>query len=129
MAERLMIIEAVNRSWARETAAVPELWDRRIPSRGHCDVSSFVAWEHLGGELVLGEVHRHGTFQEHHYWNRIDGVDLDLTRDQFRNGETITEREVLSEPFLRANHGRMRPDLRDRIATFRRSVSEHLATG
>ncbi len=128
MTERQRIVEAVAKSWARETSEVPDAWEQNNPAMGHCDVSSFVAWEHLGGDLVLGEVHKDGAFQEHHYWNRLDGKDLDLTKSQFRNGEVITEKEVLSAEFLRANQESMRPDLKERIAAFRNAVDHHLVS-
>lgn len=127
MTEPNVIIEAVQQSWAKETSGVPDLWQQDNPAMGHCDVSSFVAWEHLGGDLVLGEVHRNGEFQEHHYWNRIDGTDLDLTGSQFRNGEVVTEKQVLTEAFLRANQDSMRPDLKVRISAFRHAVGLQLA--
>lgn len=120
------VVEAVAQSWAKETSEIPEQWVEENPAMGHCDVSSFVAWEHLGGQLVLGEVHRNGEFQEHHYWNRIEGVDLDLTRSQFRNGEVITEKDVLEEAYLRENQDAMRPDLLARISAFRQQVNNHL---
>ena len=93
-------------------------------------MASFVAWELLGGDLVLGEVHRgDGSFQEHHYWNRIDGDDLDLTRQQFRADEVITERQVLGGEFLRTNQDAMRPEIRVRIDRFREVVAGHLGAG
>ena len=128
MTERQTIIQAVAKSWARETSEVPDLWQEANPALGHCDVSSFVAWEHLGGELVLGEVHRDGKFQEYHYWNRLDGADLDLTKSQFRNGEVITEKQVLSEEYLRTNGEKMRPELKDRICAFRDAVNQQLTS-
>ena len=129
MEQHQKIIDAVARSWARETSELPDLWQQDNPAMGHCDVSSFVAWEHIGGELVLGEVHRDGAFQEHHYWNRLDGTDLDLTKSQFRNGEVITEKQVLSEEFLRSNQDSMRPELKVRISAFRRAVEQQLLPG
>jgi hypothetical protein len=47
----------------------------------------------FGGQLLEAEVHFHdGSPQGFHYWNRLDGVDVDLTREQF------TSQEVLQEP-------------------------------
>lgn len=120
------VIRAIAASWSRDTSAVPEQWSDSNPAKGHCDVSSFVAWEHLGGDLVLGQVHLDGTFQEFHYWNRVDDVDLDLTRTQFKNGEVITEDSVLDSAYLAEHQGAMRPELADRIAVFRETVNHRL---
>ena len=127
MAELPTVRVAIEASFAAPTAASPGRWSADNPASGHCDVASFVAWEHLGGDLVLGEVHRtDGTFQEHHYWNRVDGVDVDLTRDQFRCGEVITETQVLSAGYLRDNQDALKADVRERIARFREVVAAHL---
>lgn len=40
---------------------------------------------------MLGEVFESGVRRGYHYWNRLpDGTEVDLTRDQFRPGETVT---------------------------------------
>ncbi|AQW46572.1 hypothetical protein SHXM_00035 [Streptomyces hygroscopicus] len=45
----------------------------------------------LGGELIRGEVRVNGEFRDYHWWNRIGmGVEIDLTRGQFRPEETVT---------------------------------------
>ncbi len=125
---RAVIVEAIRASWSSETSERPDQWNPANPAMGHCDVSSFVAWEHLGGELVLGEVHLGGAFHEHHYWNRIDGVDLDLTASQFINGEVITEKQVLSTDFLSSNWDAIRPGVRARIEAFRTVVERRLSS-
>jgi len=125
---RAAVVEAIRASWASETSEQSEHWSPANPAMGHCDVSSFVAWEHLGGDLVLGEVYLGDEFQEHHYWNRIDGVDLDLTASQFVKGEVITEKQVLSSEFLASNRDAMRPSLQARIDAFRAVVECRLST-
>ena len=126
MTSRAVVIEAIEASWSSSTSGVPDEWSQSNPAKGHCDVSSFVAWEHLGGDLVLGQVHLGGEFQEYHYWNRIDGVDLDLTRSQFRAGEIITEKTVLEADYLAGNQDAIRPEVAARIATFREIVAQRL---
>ena len=128
MPDRDEVIAAIRESWSRATSGTPEEWCDRNPAKGHCDVSSFVAWEHLGGDLVLGQVHLRGEFQEFHYWNRVDGADLDLTRTQFTGREVITEDSVLESDFIAANQETMRPELIARIGAFRRAVNARLAT-
>ncbi|TDT15433.1 hypothetical protein BDK89_1003 [Ilumatobacter fluminis] len=120
------VVAAIVASWSNESSASPDDWSLGNPAKGQCEVSSFVAWELLGGELVLGHVYAGTDFQEYHYWNRIDGADLDLTRRQFVNGETITEVDTLTSAFIEANRADMRPELAQRIDVLRVSVAERL---
>jgi hypothetical protein len=50
----------------------------------------------LGGELIRGEVHVNGERTDYHWWNRLGmGVEIDLTREQFRPEETVTNGVVI----------------------------------
>ena len=93
--DRERVFKAIRDSWSPETCGEPEKFSPDNPSWQQCDASAFVAWEHLGGDLVLGKVFLDGERTEHHYWNRIDGEDFDLTREQFQNGENIVEANVV----------------------------------
>jgi hypothetical protein len=63
----------------------------------------------FGGELLAAEVSRNGRHVEWHMWNRLPGgTEIDLTRDQFRDGEVIgapTTRPRTSE-IARPDHPR-----------------------
>ena len=98
------------------------------PALGQCEVASFVAWEHLGGELVLGRVVVDGVQTEHHYWNRVQGVDLDLSRDQFRGAEVIEELSTLDSATIRAQQGSIHPEMADRMVILRTAVAKLLGT-
>jgi hypothetical protein len=53
----------------------------------------------LGGELLEAEVHfRDGRRQGFHYWNRLDGVEIDLTGDQFNEDELVQSPQVVEGP-------------------------------
>jgi hypothetical protein len=53
-------------------------------------VTALVLHDFLGGQLLEAEVHHaDGSHQGFHYWNRFAGVDVDLTRRQFREGEVV----------------------------------------
>ena len=53
----------------------------------------------FGGELVLGEVHVGGEKTGHHWWNRFgSGVEVDLTRGQFRPEEIVVGGAVVARP-------------------------------
>lgn len=126
-AQAARVVAAMRASWSAETSATPDRWSSERPELGQCEVSAFVAWEHFGGDLVLGQVFLDGVQSEHHHWNRIDGCDLDLTRSQFPTGVDIRAVEVLSSAEIALRRGRMRPDLAERIERYRRSVAERLS--
>lgn len=126
MSDREQVFQAIRDSWCAETCGESADWSPDNPSWQQCDASAFVAWEHLGGDLVLGKVFLNGHETEHHYWNRIDGHDVDLTRAQFVNGEEVREIEVVPSSFLRENLSSMKPEVLERIAIMRVKVDEKL---
>jgi hypothetical protein len=63
--------------WSARTSSK---WSSEKPSRGQCSVTSLVLQDHFGGEIL-----RTPTAAGWHYYNRIDGLRLDLTADQFSN--------------------------------------------
>ena len=71
----------------------------------------------FGGELVLGEVRVGGEKTGHHWWNRFgSGVEVDLTRGQFRPDEVVVGGVVIERP--PGDPGRCREQyelLRDRV--------------
>ena len=54
----------------------------------------------LGGDILIANVVRGGKRVERHAWNRLaSGLTVDLTREQFRAGESFTEPSV-EEPLI-----------------------------
>ncbi|MEV7043914.1 hypothetical protein [Amycolatopsis sp. NPDC051061] len=83
-------LEAVLRQcWDERTCDPAVSWDAGNPAAGHCGVTSMAVAELLGGVLLWSEVFRRdGQRDGLHYWNRLpSGIELDLTRGQFRAGE------------------------------------------
>lgn len=122
MPDRDEVIEAIRNSWSVETSGTPEEWTPDNPAKGHCDVSSFVAWDYLGGDLVLSQVFVDGEMTEHHYSNRIDGEDFDLTREQFTGAEVINEIDVVKYDFLKSNQATLKPEVAGRLELMRAAV-------
>lgn len=94
---------ALRASWAADTCSPDDVarapWTPDNPAWGHCDVTALVVNDVFGGELVLGEVHLDGVRHGSHWWNRLpSGVELDLTREQFRLGQTVTTIRVIERP-------------------------------
>ena len=68
----------LHRHWRAETSFSPAEWTPDRPSFGQCAVTSMIIYDRFGGE-ILRTVNQ-GVV---HYWNRVDGIEVDLTRDQF----------------------------------------------
>jgi hypothetical protein len=85
-------LEAVlRRCWDERTCDPAVRWDASNPAAGHCGVTAMAVTELLGGVLLWAEVCRgDGQHDGLHYWNRLPtGLEIDLTRDQFRRGELL----------------------------------------
>jgi hypothetical protein len=88
--------EAIRAGWSEDTADPDDDWTADNPSRGQCDITALVVQDLFGGELLAAHVFRDGERIEAHMWNRLpSGIEVDLTRDQFRNGEVIGEPRVV----------------------------------
>ena len=82
---------AFEAAFALDTCSPDDLpyWSAENPSRGHCVVASMVLNDLLGGQMVLAEVWRGDEQFGYHYWNRLAGVDIDLTGGQFLPNEEV----------------------------------------
>ena len=97
---------AIRSSWSVETCdpTDEERWTPENPSLGQCAVTALVVHDLLGGELLEAEVHyTDGTRQGFHYWNRLAGVDIDLTRAQFAGNEHVQSPHLVDG--CRRSHG------------------------
>ncbi|WP_211336390.1 YunG family protein [Nocardia tenerifensis] len=97
------IADAIRACWAADTCSPDDLeragWQADNPAWGHCDVTALLVHDLFGGELMVGEVWLAGEQQGFHWWNRLaSGIELDLTRDQFRLGQTISAVRVVERP-------------------------------
>lgn len=82
--------EAIRASWTRDTSDDPDEWTPENVTRGQCAVTSIVLRELLGAEIVMADVHGSHIEGERHAWVRLPGgLEIDLTTDQFRAGETL----------------------------------------
>ncbi|MFF8628286.1 YunG family protein [Streptomyces werraensis] len=87
--------------WAADTCSPDDLpdWRPDNPSVGHCDITTLVVNDLFGGDLLVADVRRDGSPHGHHWWNRLpNGIELDLTRDQFRGGETLSPPRTVTRP-------------------------------
>ncbi|MEU9088411.1 alpha/beta hydrolase [Streptomyces sp. NPDC048357] len=94
---------AIRAGWSAETSEPADIgkmpWTPENPAWGQCDITALVVQDLVGGELVLGEVFHDGRPEGYHWWNLLPGgVRVDLTREQFRRGETVTPGRVVKRP-------------------------------
>jgi hypothetical protein len=94
--------EAIRASWGPDTTEEPGVWDEDNRAWGNCAVTALVVRDYLGGDVVVSGVVRDGVRVDRHAYNRLpSGLLVDISRDQFRNGEQFEAPEVV-EHFLSA---------------------------
>ncbi|MGV4926119.1 hypothetical protein K2224_16840 [Streptomyces sp. BHT-5-2] len=115
------IDRAFRASWAADTCSPDDVadWQPGNPAWGHCDITALVVHDLFGGDLMLGDVHHAGEPAGYHWWNRLpSGIELDLTSEQFTDGQTVTGARIVKRPLgplpRRWNEYLL---LRDRVAT------------
>ncbi|GIF49203.1 hypothetical protein DFJ67_7851 [Asanoa ferruginea] len=97
------IERAVRASWAADTCSPDDVaraaWTPDNPAWGHCDITALLVSDVFGGDLMLGEVHLDGIQHGYHWWNRLaGGIEIDLTRSQFRLGQVISGARPVPRP-------------------------------
>jgi hypothetical protein len=93
----------VRRAWSKDTSDDPDDWTESNAARGQCGATALVMYQLFGGVLLVTDVFRDGARVETHYWNRAaSGLEIDLTREQFRRGETFGEPRVINPATIRA---------------------------
>ncbi|WP_344396147.1 YunG family protein [Streptomyces vastus] len=95
--------KALRSGWAADTCSPDDLaraeWQPGNPAWGHCDITALIVNDVFGGDLVVGEVYLDGAQHGFHWWNRLpSGVELDLTREQFLHGQTVTAARHVERP-------------------------------
>jgi hypothetical protein len=78
---------ALRRSFCRETSCKPTGWTAENPAFGQCLVAALVMQDYFGGIIVCADLTDHyrdgASAFSSHYWNRINGRDRDVTKQQF----------------------------------------------
>lgn len=114
--------EALRASWAADTCSPDDLarvgWQPANPAWGHCDITALVVNDIFGGDLMVGEVWSAGEHHGFHWWNRLpSGSEIDLTREQFQLGQTVTEPRVVKRPQRLLRRNEEYQLLRERLST------------
>jgi hypothetical protein len=104
MTRTLLELERAFRlSWGADTTCL----DARSLAKGHpgnaahgqCGPTALIVQDLLGGDLLIAEVSGGNEEDEVHYWNRFPGgLEIDLTREQFKSHRIIGEPRVVVRP-------------------------------
>lgn len=92
----LELRERLEKAWSIETTYCPDNYRGKDSSWGQCAVTAMVVYHKLGGSLMQGMVETPQGYFTRHFWNRIRGLDVDLTWRQFPIGTTLTKVEYAS---------------------------------
>ena len=122
------IINALQFSWAADTAFDTSEWSEENKARGQCVVSSLVIQDYLGGELVRYTIEE-GDLHETHYANVLDGgVILDTTASQYIQPVTMRIKPVELKNFASIREKRLADDsTRKRYEILKARVDQLLA--
>lgn len=75
--------KALAKSWGKDTSYHKDApkWTSENPALGQCAITALLFNEYFGGKIFSG-VSETGIV---HYWNRIFGIKVDLTKQQFQS--------------------------------------------
>ncbi|MBA3841663.1 MAG: hypothetical protein H0X39_03430 [Actinobacteria bacterium] len=91
--------DAIRASWGPDTVDPDDGWSPENPARGHCDVTCLVVNDLVGGELMASDVYLGDERIMGHMWNRLpSGLEVDLTREQFTDGEELRNATAHQRP-------------------------------
>lgn len=76
-------------AWCAATSYDAARWTSQNPAYGQCAVTACVVQDYLGGEIVWAEAHQPDGQKISHFFNRIGGKTVDLTRAQFPAGTVV----------------------------------------
>jgi hypothetical protein len=115
--------QRLERAWSAATTSDPENWTPANPAWGQCAVTACAVQDEIGGDVVWAEAQLPDGRRVSHYFNSVDGDEIDMTRAQFPVGTIITPGApkaknfattrdyVLSFPATRARYERLKRDM------------------
>jgi hypothetical protein len=88
--KRETLQSVIEGAWDAETSASKETWSPQNRALGQCAVTACVVNDYLGGEIVNSVATLPDGTPDSHYYNVIDGEEVDITKSQFPDGTTFT---------------------------------------
>jgi hypothetical protein len=81
--------KALLKSWSKETSYRSDEWNELNPSFGQCAVTALIVNDYFGGDIVWSEALLPNGQKISHFFNLINGKEVDLTRSQFLEGTIV----------------------------------------
>ena len=108
----------LRQAWQRETSSDPAGWAPQNPAWGQCAVTACIVQDVLGGDIVWAEAKTPAGNTISHYFNKLaDGSVVDLTRDQFPAGTSLSPPD--GQPKTQGRGGESYPTTRDYVLSFK----------
>ena len=114
---RSEIESAIALSWSIDTTYCVDDYAAKDPAWGNCAVTALLLQQLLGGELMQGWAREPGRRGTAHYWNRVNGSDVDMTWRQFAPGTILTDDRIVDYGVLVENQW-MRDRYENLLAAF-----------
>ncbi len=89
------LVSSLQRSWDRDTSINFNAWSPENPALGQCTVTALVVNDYLGGTIIRTEAILPNGKTVSHYFNLVDGEEIDLTRSQFPSGTIFTDYQIM----------------------------------
>lgn len=124
---------AIENAWDASTSADGDTWDETNPAYGQCAVTALLVQDLMGGDIVWRDavIDDPGTENEYfeedehvsHYFNEVDGEEIDLTRQQFPDDTRYVEdQEAVAEKIDRIDGDSLREYVLDYDPTVQRYI-------
>ena len=118
----LRLHDALEHSWEADTCAEWERdkWSPCLPAFGQCAVTALVVQDFFGGKIVKDP-------DNDHYWNVLeDGMEADLSREQFAEGITLQAKEDRTREYMLTSERSIKAKTPDRYKILRERVRQIL---
>ena len=121
--------KALENSWAKETSVDPNNWKNENPAWGQCVPSSLIVNDYLGGKIVWALAIIPEGNEISHYFNEINGEEIDLTRKQFPEGTKIPKGISRTKQFLSTREYLLSSDaVKSRYMVLKERVQNYLSS-
>ena len=115
----LKLKKAIQKSWGVDTAYKDDIpkWSTDNPAAGQCAVTALIIHDYFGGRIYSG-MSQDGVV---HYWNKIYGFKIDITRSQFKETKKFTNiTKWIADDLLQTGN------VRERYAILKERIENYL---
>lgn len=111
----------------KDTSSDAANWNDKNPAWGQCAVTALIVNDYLRGDIVWTEAKLPDGRKVSHYFNNLDGNEIDLTRRQFPEGTIIPAGQEKRKEFTTTRDYVLSfPVTRQRYQLLKQKVEENL---